>query len=69
MRKKIKYQGAIETRANTNYIFITNSEWTINAIEENQKRAVSLLMQYYEGNSLQTFLQIKRNLNNTMNVL
>lgn len=62
--KKIKYQGAIETRANTNYIFITNPEWNINTIEENHRRTISLLKQYYEGNSLKTFLQIKKNLNN-----
>lgn len=61
--KKIKYQGAIETRANTNFIFITNSEWDINSIESNHKRAIGLLTQYYEGNSLKTFQQIKRNLN------
>jgi hypothetical protein len=63
--KKVKYQGAIETRANTNYIFITNPEWNIDTIEANHKRTISLLTQYYEGNNLKTFLQIKRNLNNT----
>lgn len=64
--KKIKYQGAIETRANTNYIFITNPVWNIESIQDNHKRAISLLLQYYKGNSLQTFLQIKKNLNNTI---
>ena len=64
--KKIKYQGAIETRANTNYIFITNSEWNINSIEENHKRVISLLLQYYEGNSLKSFLQMKKNLSNVL---
>jgi uncharacterized protein with ParB-like and HNH nuclease domain len=63
--KKIKYQGAIETRANTNFLFITNSEWNIDTIEANHKRTISLLTQYYEGNNLKTFLQIKKNLNNT----
>ena len=62
--KKIKYQGAIETRANTNFIFITNQEWDIESIKFNHKRAISLLLLYYEGNSLQTFLQIKKSLNN-----
>ena len=61
--KKIKYQGAIETRANTNFIFMTNSDWDIKSIEGNHKRAIGLLTQYYEGNSLKTFQQIKRNLN------
>jgi uncharacterized protein with ParB-like and HNH nuclease domain len=63
--KKIKYQGAIETRANTNFLFITNSEWNIDTIEANHKRTINLLTQYYEGNNLKTFLQIKKNLNNT----
>lgn len=63
--KKIKYQGAIETRANTNFLFITNSEWNIDTIEANHKRTISLLTQYYEGNNLKTFLQIKKSLNNT----
>lgn len=61
--KKIKYQGAIETRANTNFIFITNPDWNIDAIETNHKRSINLLTQYYEGNNLKTFLQIKKNLN------
>lgn len=63
--KKIKYQGAIETRANTNYIFMTNPSWSIDAIEDNHKRTINLITQYYEGNNLKTFLQIKRNLNST----
>lgn len=61
--KKVKYQGAIETRANTNYIFITNPVWNIDTIEANQKRTIALLKQYYEGNSLKSFLQIKKQLN------
>ncbi|MCU0467683.1 MAG: DUF262 domain-containing HNH endonuclease family protein [Arcicella sp.] len=63
--KRVKYQGAIETRANTNYIFISNSEWDIENIMDNHTRTINLLMQYYEGNSLKTFLQLKRNLNNS----
>jgi uncharacterized protein with ParB-like and HNH nuclease domain len=62
--KMIKYQGAIETRANTNFIFITNRDWNIPSIQENHKRTIKLLSQYYEGNSLKTFLQIKKSLNN-----
>lgn len=64
--KKIKYQGAIETRANTNNIFITNPTWGIDAIEANHKRTINLLSQYYVGNNFKTFLQIKKNLNNTL---
>jgi uncharacterized protein with ParB-like and HNH nuclease domain len=61
--KKAKYQGAIETRANTNFIFITNPDWNIDTIEANHKRSINLLTQYYEGNNLKTFLQIKKTLN------
>jgi uncharacterized protein with ParB-like and HNH nuclease domain len=61
--KKVKYQGAIETRANTNFIFITNPDWNIDSIEANHKRSINLLTQYYEGNNLKTFLQIKKSLN------
>lgn len=61
--KKVKYQGAIETRANTNFIFITNSDWNIEKIEANHKRTINLLTQYYKGNNLKTFLQIKKSLN------
>lgn len=61
--KKEKYQCAIETRANTNYIFMKYSTWNIDSIEANHQRTINLLMQYYEGNSLKTFLQIKKNLN------
>ncbi len=64
--KKAKYQGAIETRANTNFLFITNQEWNIGAIQNNHNRTVSLLAQYYEGNSLKTFQQIKKSLNSSM---
>ncbi len=58
--KKIKYQGAIETRANTNFVFINYSEWNMNNIYHNHYRVVNLLKQYYSGNSLSTFLEIKR---------
>lgn len=64
--KKIKYQGAIETRANTNYIFITNPNWNIETIESNHKRTINILAQYYEGNSLKAFLQIKKNLTSSL---
>jgi uncharacterized protein with ParB-like and HNH nuclease domain len=61
--KKHKYQGAIETRANTNYIFMSNQNWAIEDIQNNHKRTVNILTQYYEGNSLKTYQQIKKNLN------
>ncbi|KXK53015.1 MAG: DUF262 domain-containing protein [Chlorobi bacterium CHB2] len=64
--KKTKYHGAIETRANTNFIFIANLNWDIDAIKANQERTIDLLMQYYKGNSLKSFLQIKKNINSTV---
>ena len=67
--KKAKYQGAIETRADTNFLFITNQEWNIETIENNHKRTLTLLTQYYEGNSLKTFQQIKKNLNSPILLL
>lgn len=62
--KKVKYQGAIETRANTNFIFMSNADWNIDTIKQNHSRVVSLLADYYSGNSLKTFIDIKRALNN-----
>jgi len=61
--KKIKYQGAIETRANTNYIFMSNPTWDIDNIMLNHERSINLLMQYYEGNSLNTYIKLKKELN------
>lgn len=61
--KRGKYQGAIETRANTNFVFINYVEWDINSIKANHDRVVSLLKQYYSGNSFKTFLEIKKKLN------
>lgn len=60
--KKIKYQGAIETRANTNYVFITNTQWDIEAIQNNQKRMIRLLKHYYKGNSMKTYFEIRKSL-------
>ncbi|HEY9178343.1 MAG TPA: DUF262 domain-containing HNH endonuclease family protein [Flavipsychrobacter sp.] len=65
--KKVKYQGAIETRANTNYIFMTHADWDIERIRQNHDRVVNLLKDYYTGNSLKTFIEIKRALNNYQN--
>ncbi|WP_294217433.1 DUF262 domain-containing HNH endonuclease family protein [uncultured Chryseobacterium sp.] len=58
--KKTKYKGAIEARANTNYVLMQNDEWTQNSIIENQNRIVQLIMKYYRGNSLDTFLEIQK---------
>lgn len=61
--KKTKYQSAIEARANTNYIFMNYQDWDINTIEKNHRRVVSLLKDYYDGNSLSTLKEIRRKLN------
>lgn len=67
--KRKKYQSSIESRANTNYIFITHNEWNIDAIKTNHKRTVNLLKRYYEGNSLETFYQIKKQLKTTDHIV
>lgn len=67
--KRKKYQSSIESRANTNYIFITHNEWDLDAIKTNHKRTVNLLKQYYEGNSLETFYQIKKQLKTTDHIV
>jgi hypothetical protein len=58
--KKMKYAGAIETRANTNRVFIHFPHWSVDAIRSNHDFVVGLLRQWYEGNSLETVLAIKR---------
>ncbi|MBD2055314.1 DUF262 domain-containing protein [Oculatella sp. FACHB-28] len=52
--KKMRYKGSIENRANTNYIFMTYSEWNIETIRENHYRVFDLLKTYYLGNSFET---------------
>jgi len=58
--KKEKYHGAIETRANTNFILIENQDWSIEAIKRNHERSISVLMSYYEGNNLNTLIELKK---------
>lgn len=58
--KKLKYQGSIEARANTNYVMMNYNDWTTESIVSNQKRIVELLMSYYRGNSLKTYLEIQK---------
>jgi len=59
--KKIKYKGSIENRSNTNYIFMTYSEWNIEAIRENHYRVFDLLKTYYLGNSFDTVNHLLKN--------
>ncbi|MCD8423007.1 DUF262 domain-containing protein [Tenacibaculum finnmarkense] len=60
--KKIRYQGAIETRANTNFVFMNNTSWGIEEVEKNHNRVVHILKDYYQGNSLETLINIKNNI-------
>jgi hypothetical protein len=59
--KKMKYKGSIENRANTNYIFMTYSEWSIETIRENHYRVFDLLKKYYLGNSFETVKTLLKN--------
>ncbi len=62
--KKVRYQGAIETRANTNFIFMQNIKWDIAEVEENHRRVISILKDYYAGNSIESILVIKNKIEN-----
>lgn len=59
--KKEIYTNYIETRANTNYVFMTYPEWTKENLLYNQRRVEYLFRYYYEGNSLETVLEFKKN--------
>ncbi|RVU02568.1 DUF262 domain-containing protein [Mucilaginibacter limnophilus] len=62
-QKSVRYAGAIENRANTNYIFITYKDWNIETVHFNHFRVNKLLKDYYSGNSLKALRDIKKNLN------
>ncbi|GAB3931841.1 DUF262 domain-containing protein [Larkinella terrae] len=64
--KKTRYQSAIESRANTNNIFIQYKSWDIDTIKKNHQRSLQLLKEYYEGNSLQTLILIRKKLSNNI---
>lgn len=59
--KKDLYAGYIETRANTNYVFMNYSEWTEQTLLHNQSRIEHLLRHYYQGNSFESILKYKKN--------
>lgn len=61
--KKVRYQGAIEARANTNFVFMNNPEWSMEALKNNHTRVVYLLIRYYKGNSLKSYLDLRKELN------
>lgn len=62
-RKRSKYRGAIENRANTNWLFISYSKWDKNAIQQNHTRVLNLLKEYYDGNDLNSLLALKKKIN------
>lgn len=58
--KKEKYKGAIEARANTNLVLMDNEEWNKQSIKVNHERVIKIIMDYYKGNSLKTFLDFQK---------
>jgi hypothetical protein len=52
--KKKKYKGSIESRPNTNYVFMSYDNWGLEQIRENHYRVFDLLKTYYLGNSWET---------------
>jgi uncharacterized protein with ParB-like and HNH nuclease domain len=58
--KKSKYSNSIENRAYTNKLFIDYNTWTIDDLIQNHHYVVSLLKEYYSGNSLQTLLNFHK---------
>ena len=62
-KKKSKYRGAIENRSNTNWLFITYSQWDKKAINQNHDRVLDLLIDYYKGNSIEALFKLKNKIN------
>ena len=55
-----KYSGDIEARANTNNVFMNFNEWNIKNIKINHHDVLQLLKDYYQGNSIEALLRIKK---------
>jgi hypothetical protein len=58
--KKEIYLKSIENRPNTNHVLMHQGNWTVDAIKANHQRILDLLKTYYEGNSLETLLAMKK---------
>ena len=56
--KREKYKVQYASRANTNYVLHSHTDWDLSTLKQNHERVVSLLRQYYEGNSLATVLKL-----------
>lgn len=54
--KKSKYKDAVESRVNTNYVFLTYEQWREQDIDQNHIRVVEKLKEYYQQNQLAYFL-------------
>ncbi|MGB3180616.1 MAG: DUF262 domain-containing HNH endonuclease family protein [Cyclobacteriaceae bacterium] len=66
--KKIRYQGAIETRANTNFIFLNYLKWDIPTLVSNHERVINVLKDYYNGNCVESIIDLKNNINEHPNI-
>lgn len=56
--KREKYKVQYASRANTNYVLHSHTDWNLDTLKQNHERVVGLLRQYYEGNSLATVLKL-----------
>lgn len=55
-----KYKSDIESRANTNFVFMTfPDKWDIETIQLNHKRIITILKTYYKENSVNALQKIK----------
>jgi uncharacterized protein with ParB-like and HNH nuclease domain len=57
--KKERYKNDIESRSNTNFIFMTFDEWNVATIKANQDRILEILRVYYQENSINALTKIK----------
>ena len=57
--KLSRYKGNYETRPYTNHVFLTNSEWGLDAIKAQHRYAVGTLIEYYRLNSVAGLRRIR----------
>ena len=63
-QKKKLYAAFIETRANTNHVFMNYLEWTKDNLLHNQNRIEQMFRHYYIGNSFESFNELKNAISN-----
>ena len=56
--KREKYKVQYASRANTNYVLHSHTDWDLATLKQNHERVLGLLRQYYEGNSFATVLKL-----------